>query len=773
MIFYSILGHLPIRAPPPDGESKEVAMYQLLLLVVLSIFLPSLTYANDCKWRPLPYAPPIAEGSMREGMTWERPPDQAPRAMVCGKLTKITKYLGQRELDWHVYLNVVDPIELHEQKQPGTVKKYSQIYGELMNLIEWEEGTFSFTFTSNDLSPVLQTTFVKSDWHDNVEQPSAIKGQTVCLQGPLVLDTGHDDGPCDAYLGSCGRLEIHPIESIAYRDNGGPGCQSPSCERYRVGVFTNSSIHDVHKCSFASTPRTVVWHFQGPKASPGFEATCTVTSVDNYLAGPVKCAPVAIQFGESGPGMLMNFRLEVPMEAPDKVGGSFMGWVDLRVEPATVSLTDPIVKDVAFVLANGGLCSGASPGAKGCRHRYGVTTEVSKVAGLVAPIYHWFVDGKPVVAEGNGSKLSFFHDVSPADGLVNYTPEVSVQAKSTGAGSISYASTTRPVMIPRPTLKVSAEPLKVSSKSGGLLQYEYTYVVEPQLTVPSQKKTKPMMPPHTYQWILESGGKTKLLGKSPLTKATAITTDYSPKLGVTVTGAYGAETATDSWYVHLPKLMVTLNASPGSSKQTSGVVSASVLGLPTSWKYVYHPVWAVKANASMREYDEPSMAPIQKPIKWQWNVIRGVRLLKSKSQTSGDVFTLELKEGLGINECVKVSAIATDALGQQAGNDVEICGGVTQKEVAKLLALVEEAKSQLKATLLELGKIELIKGPPVRLPPGPDPDPLSARVYYVQEADRLESMLTRLPLRPISYAEWDRVSNFFNGVTKIETGRAR
>ena len=293
--------------------------------------------------------------------------------MLDGPAKKITLYHGwfadwsirDRELDWHVYIDVSSSTKqslLSQLLGTGcnlTPDRLREVYCELMvldhpklthALIESETGWTregELGYRSADVSIPFRLEGSKHPAWDlsRIAAANQHHGQDfskysrlykdqgyVYLQGPFVNDAYHDL-----------RLEIHPLDSIAFAIDkqgktipmrqGEPGWPADEVQ-WRVGAFTNSTLHRVNKCPFLQKERTTTWYLTLPTDAyrSGVKKRISVIPIHHRLWNGIKRAwyesrgvsSISSALEKDPKDGLLKLKVSVTMKAPDAFGGMFV-----------------------------------------------------------------------------------------------------------------------------------------------------------------------------------------------------------------------------------------------------------------------------------------------------------------------------------------------------------------------------------------------------------------------------------------------------------------
>lgn len=242
------------------------------------------------KYPPVPFPPALRSPSGEPG-----------QAILAGTAREIKVFHGgvADELDWHVYIEP-DPedremLASHLRDHAKGAESLSGLksdegpnlaYAEWMVLDGYKYTLTDDRFYSADLTRVLDLP-VESAWsysvragkQQSVSQPANNSGLVrldawVYLQGPLVNDSAHGF-----------RLEIHPLDSIAYAFDPSTGMPLSIDESHRlwprtsvtwrVAAFTNSTIHRIAKADYLRKVRTTTWYLPLPRNARGIVPTVT------------------------------------------------------------------------------------------------------------------------------------------------------------------------------------------------------------------------------------------------------------------------------------------------------------------------------------------------------------------------------------------------------------------------------------------------------------------------------------------------------------------
>jgi hypothetical protein len=220
------------------------------------------------------------------------PSGEPGQILLGGIAKKISLYHGfyeeeifiDRELDWHIHIDVPkwmkDTLIAHLRSKGCIItnKYLEDVYSELMVLDSPNRIGPDLGYRSGDVSLALRLrgsqhpawdlgliaakhAGKKSRDFSKYSQLVADQGY-VYLQGAFVNDIHHKF-----------QLEIHPLDSIVfamdrfgktlstvYGQNGWPN----NFVRWRVAVFTNSTVHRINKCSYLKKERTTTWYLDLP-----------------------------------------------------------------------------------------------------------------------------------------------------------------------------------------------------------------------------------------------------------------------------------------------------------------------------------------------------------------------------------------------------------------------------------------------------------------------------------------------------------------------------
>jgi hypothetical protein len=234
------------------------------------------------KYPPVPFPPALRSPSGEPG-----------QAILAGTAEHIKVFHGGTadELDWHVYIRPDQETRSalashlrHHAKGAGSLRGLESDEGADLAYAEWMvldgyKSTFTDDrFYSADVGRALD--LPDSAWSysalaasqqnlSGVSKPADNSGLVlddawVYLQGPLVNDSAHGF-----------RLEIHPLDSIAYAFDPSTGMPLSIDETHRlwprtsvtwrVAAFTNSTIHRIARADYLRKVRTTTWYLPLPR----------------------------------------------------------------------------------------------------------------------------------------------------------------------------------------------------------------------------------------------------------------------------------------------------------------------------------------------------------------------------------------------------------------------------------------------------------------------------------------------------------------------------
>jgi len=269
-----------------------------------------------------------------------------------------TEFLIDRELDWHIHIRIPNSTKqtlINHLRTTGcniTDKNLEDVYSEHMvldspELMGDDPGTRLLGYRSADVSlpfrlggsahPAWDLGIIAARHQYRVQDFS--KYSQLCddhgyvyLQGAFVNDAHHGLEP-----------EIHPLDSIAfaldrfgktipisYDDSGWP----TNHVRWRVSVFTNSTLHRVNKCSFLQKERKTTWYLKLPSDAygKGAKRKVDVVHIRHKLWNGVRKAwyeSRGVSSFVSGLQKdprdgLLKLEVSVTMKTPDQLGGMFV-----------------------------------------------------------------------------------------------------------------------------------------------------------------------------------------------------------------------------------------------------------------------------------------------------------------------------------------------------------------------------------------------------------------------------------------------------------------
>jgi hypothetical protein len=307
---------------------------------------------HDCLYPPLS-VPPSLRG----------PSGEPGQILLGGTAKKISLYHGfwtefliDRELDWHVHIDVPNSTKqtmITHLRATGcnvTNKHLEDVYSEHMvldspELMGDDPATRLLGYRSADLSlPFRLGGSTHPAWDLGlIAARHQHRGQDFTKYSQLCNDRGYTylQGAFvnDAYHGVL--LEIHPLDSIAfaidkggrtipvrYGDNAWPNNQV----RWRVAVFTNSTLHRINKCSFLQKERTTTWYLALPTDAYRSGKKVDVVPIPHRLWNGVRKAwyasrgvrSVGRTLAKDPTDGLMKLKITVTMNAPDKLGGMWV-----------------------------------------------------------------------------------------------------------------------------------------------------------------------------------------------------------------------------------------------------------------------------------------------------------------------------------------------------------------------------------------------------------------------------------------------------------------
>jgi len=269
-----------------------------------------------------------------------------------------TEFLIDRELDWHMHIQIPDSTKqtLTRHLKTGgcniTDKNLEDVYSEHMvldspELMGDDPGTRLLGYRSADVSlPFRLAGSVHPAWDLGIiAARHQHQGQDFSKYSRLCSDNGfvYLQGAFvnDAYHGL--QLEIHPLDSIAfaidqrgktipirYGDSGWP----TNHLRWRVAVFTNSTLHRVNKCSFLQKERKTTWYLPLPSDAyrNGAKKKVNVVPILHKLWNGVRkvwyesrgVSSIVSGLQKDPRDGLLKLQVTVTMETPDKLGGMFV-----------------------------------------------------------------------------------------------------------------------------------------------------------------------------------------------------------------------------------------------------------------------------------------------------------------------------------------------------------------------------------------------------------------------------------------------------------------
>jgi hypothetical protein len=310
------------------------------------------TYVGDCQY-PLLSVPPSLRG-----------PSGEPGQILLGGIAKkislyhgfYTEFLQDRELDWHVHIDVPKDMKqtlVSHLRATGcevTDKNLEDMYSELMvldspktfgddpatRLLGYRSADVSLPFGLRgsehpawDLGLIAARKQYKGQDFSKYSQLCTNKG-FVYLQGAFVND---------AYHGVL--LEIHPLDSIAYATDKftktisvkfGHKDWPTNFVRWRVAVFTNSTLHRINKCPYLQKERTTTWFLDLPSDFYNQSKTPRLKLLPHKLWNGVSKSYYYHRGVKSFTHNLetdprdgrKKFKVSVTMKPPDKLGGIFV-----------------------------------------------------------------------------------------------------------------------------------------------------------------------------------------------------------------------------------------------------------------------------------------------------------------------------------------------------------------------------------------------------------------------------------------------------------------
>jgi len=309
---------------------------------------------RDCSYPPLSVPPSL------------RSPSGEPGQILLGGVAKKvslyhgfwTEFLIDRELDWHVHIDLPSSTKRTLITHLGaagcriTAKNLEDVYSEHMVLDSAElkgddPATRYLGYRSADVSlPFRLEGSQHPAWdlgliaarhpHRGMDFSKYSKlckeGGYTYLQGAFVND---------AYHGI--QLEIHPLDAIAFAMDKDAKTLStefgerdwPSDQvRWRVAAFTNSTLHRVNRCLYLQKERVTKWFLAlpGDAYRSGHTARVDVIPIPHRLWNGVR----KVWYGSRGVKSvsraltkdprdgLTKLEVTVTMNAPDKLGGMWV-----------------------------------------------------------------------------------------------------------------------------------------------------------------------------------------------------------------------------------------------------------------------------------------------------------------------------------------------------------------------------------------------------------------------------------------------------------------
>ena len=306
---------------------------------------------SDCTYPPLS-VPPNLRGPSGE-------PGQILLEGIAKKISLYhgfwTEFLIDRELDWHVHIDVPNSAKqtlITHLRATGckvTDKNLEDVYSEHMVLDSPKEmgddpGTRLLGFRSADVSLSLRLQGSEHPAWDLglIAARHQHRGQDFSKYSQLYRDRGlvYLQGAFvnDAHHGIT--LEIHPLDSIAFaigRDGKtlstafGQKDWPDNHVRWRVAVFTNSTLHRVNKCPDLKKERTTTWYLTlpGDAYRSGWTGKVNVVPIPHKLWNGVRKAwygsrgvkSVSRALKKDLKDGLTKLEVTVTMNVPDKLSG--------------------------------------------------------------------------------------------------------------------------------------------------------------------------------------------------------------------------------------------------------------------------------------------------------------------------------------------------------------------------------------------------------------------------------------------------------------------